>query len=1074
MIRDATTHTPLLYQWDEIATNTENDGDGSWRHAVFSVQLPAIAANGKYTIEFVKASGTYSATGKQTLAGLCAAHDLNILFNHVANQDNSTRDSGTMSFRICDNINNVGRDAPQRVATGPVRDSWVIRGAPVYATSGHKDPLIYVRYYIDVYTNPSDQTSVGRVRHIANIANSWMNVAAGTAGNSGAPGPAGFTNDPQVVIYSPVVKDGSTVLRDYDAMYSMTVPNPANPTNTVNQPANTSPGIGSSNLMIANPGNVAGIWSGTLVTDTTNPGAIPAGCYIADPYYQTNFYTLSCSTVAGTRGNGVQSGDNLRFTTYWAQLNNPTGTPGHTDLKNGYFQNIKGLTNHFPISMCYNYHTSGTPPTGLTNNTIYYVNPMIFNERLVAGDRFQLESTADYSMPPVDVTTLGSGQQELQYRICHYKFATWFTADFDGKSLWTGSPSSEPFEMALDQGSFTGERLYWEETGVVPPITLSSASFWASHFSFQDHDDWRSTGQYSPLGISLAAGGSTGGEHSYIGIVAEWTARWWLSQDPAQIRNTRMFALDGDAYPATSILNEVTGRIPTVNNGPPVGSGPGGGTPYIGMGDLYPHLSVPGAANFQNVTQPLAQGSCTLPSGPYSCSYGGYHNDHVSAYSVLNFVLFGDRHWLDTTRMQGNRQTTIRYDEPSGPSRENRPSRSFLFPAGSGTPPAGQRYYGSLILGEIDLQGPRAQGWIARNLAYAAALGADGDVERQYFFDMVKENDNFWDAMKQHKDCGSPGSWSHNPLAHTNLQENQAFMNSYTIFGKYPLWTMLHDPMVYDQFTTSYLSTEQSFFGTSGWPNSTPPIYGGSFYYFQWGQLSQSAWGKCRGPYVGTPADFGTVEMNILYDTSNGRVLDFKDFIGDAVGHAFVMTAGDKVKNSNISYINGIEDPSTGGPGQPARLGGPAEIPYDSWACVVNVNNTNSTFQVALPGAPNNDCTTPGSLITSFSGIDPTYCAPPPLPYGTSLGTLPASMNAATTWWCVGGGALMMRMQSTSYPRVNPGYIFWSYNGAAALLAAGVSGVQPYYNQALTTGVTRADVNSSNAAFDWDPTVVVR
>src|SRR5271165_7345129 len=49
VFRDATTHLPLVQQLDEIATRRENADDGSIRHLVLAVRLPAIPANGIYT-----------------------------------------------------------------------------------------------------------------------------------------------------------------------------------------------------------------------------------------------------------------------------------------------------------------------------------------------------------------------------------------------------------------------------------------------------------------------------------------------------------------------------------------------------------------------------------------------------------------------------------------------------------------------------------------------------------------------------------------------------------------------------------------------------------------------------------------------------------------------------------------------------------------------------------------------------------------------------------------------------------------------------------------------------------------
>ena len=227
LIRDAITHTPLTgQQWDEISTWRENGGNGSWRHAVWAAWLPAsLAAGATYQVEFVTAAGTYSQTSHQALSALCsgpAAHDLKIHLTDVRNQNDSVRDSGDATFRVCDNINNVGRDAPRHLSAGNVMDEYVVSGMFKY-TSGKFDPLLYAQCNIDLFTKASDGTSAGDVRWVCHVHNSWMNVQADSTGNSGNPGPAGFTNDPQAISYRYEVDDGASVVLDqsnFDATIS--------------------------------------------------------------------------------------------------------------------------------------------------------------------------------------------------------------------------------------------------------------------------------------------------------------------------------------------------------------------------------------------------------------------------------------------------------------------------------------------------------------------------------------------------------------------------------------------------------------------------------------------------------------------------------------------------------------------------------------------------------------------------------------------------------------------------------------------------------------------------------------
>ena len=172
--------------------------------------------------------------------------------------------------------------------------------------------MTYVRYYVDAFSVNGSLSTIDRVRHVAEVASPWMQVAAGSAGVatstscSGAPCPQGFTGDPQAIYYTPVVKDGATTVVDYDALFSNTVSNPTIPTNTVNAASNTSPGTGAFKVSIAGAGTVPGIAVGTIVTNTTNSGSIPANCFITD--MPVTDYQLSCTTVGGTRGNGVQAG----------------------------------------------------------------------------------------------------------------------------------------------------------------------------------------------------------------------------------------------------------------------------------------------------------------------------------------------------------------------------------------------------------------------------------------------------------------------------------------------------------------------------------------------------------------------------------------------------------------------------------------------------------------------------------------------------------------------------------------------------------------------------------------------
>ncbi|MBV9201290.1 MAG: hypothetical protein JO320_04005 [Alphaproteobacteria bacterium] len=222
--RDHSTHASLNCQWDELATRRQNGDDHSWRHGVWTIWLPTTLANGAtYTVDFVPVSGTYSQTSKQPMTAMCAGHDLKVRFTDVRNQDDTLRDSGAMTFDFCTAINNTGRDAPRHISAGSKRDIYQLRGNPVYDASGHKDPLIYVICNVELYTSAADGTSLAYIKPGCNVHNDFMNVTAGSTGNPGAPGPAGFTNDPQIITYRPAIMDGASIVFDWSALdYSVT------------------------------------------------------------------------------------------------------------------------------------------------------------------------------------------------------------------------------------------------------------------------------------------------------------------------------------------------------------------------------------------------------------------------------------------------------------------------------------------------------------------------------------------------------------------------------------------------------------------------------------------------------------------------------------------------------------------------------------------------------------------------------------------------------------------------------------------------------------------------------------
>src|SRR6516225_8252252 len=95
--------------------------------------------------------------------------------------------------------------------------------------------------------------------------------------------------------------------------------------------------------------------------------------------------------------------------------------------------------------------------------------------------------------------------------------------------------------------------------------------------------------RYAPLdlvGFNLGTG--VGGRPD-IGLHNEYFAEAWSAQTPAYWQFVRALSLVGvGAQGQGDLLNEVTARIPAINNGPPGVNHGGSGTSYAGLGGPYP------------------------------------------------------------------------------------------------------------------------------------------------------------------------------------------------------------------------------------------------------------------------------------------------------------------------------------------------------------------------------------------------------------------------------------------------------------------------------------------------------
>lgn len=671
VFRDPSTHAPLVQQLDEIATYRENGDDGSIRHLAFSVQLPAIPAHGTYTMEIVKQAGSYALPpSKQSLARLCAAHDLKLDLTDVRNQSGTPRGTGHMVSRVCDNINNIGRDAPRHVAQGPVRDTYIVRGPPMY-TGGAKDPLIYVEWTLDL-TTASDQTSLGSVRHVAFVMNPWMNVS-----------------DPQVVSYRPQLLDGASNLLDW-SWYDATIAAGTNPILTNGSPSSP---CGNASL------GMNGEW--------TIPGSMGANAW----YH----------------------------------------------------------------SMAVLYHTDGTPPAGMVNDRIYFVSAVgsqYTNADPNSGKHVHLgrvPTICTSAVPEIVPTNQGAGDQKFAFRIWHSKWNGWYTWAQDAKENWTNGTARTV--SSLYPAFTTAEKRYWEETGSILPFKANPTTDFT--FNYLDYN----LPYYSPLGIQNMGGGTSGGERAQLGTQSDWMARAFVTERPAEWDLARLAASAMGSEPYGVLRDEITGRIPIYNNGPPAANHGGGGVYKEGNTTFPNHpgtIDIFGGTNMDGLTVPL---QATPEPGYFNYSSGYFTqdgNDHVASFTNGWYQIHGGRAALDAVYTVADRSVPA-------------VSTDDLIAFHQTSTINGVRFYG-LHNSCCQIRGAF---WAHRDKTIGAAYGADANVERQYFNDMLVENYWHWRAVEGYVG-GNFNSVFTTPYYEVNPS---TFKNVYGHITMVQSYTLLRDPL---------------------------------------------------------------------------------------------------------------------------------------------------------------------------------------------------------------------------------------------------------------------------------------
>jgi hypothetical protein len=846
VIRDAATHIALRgQQWDEVSSWRENGGNGSWRHAVWAIWLPKNLAGGaSYTFEFVLARGVYSQSSHQPLGALCkgpGAHDLKIHLTDVRNQDDTVRDSGDATFRLCDNVANVGRDAPRHLRAGNVYDEYEVHGLFTYGASGHRDPLLYASCIVDLFTRAADGISPDDVRWVCHIHNSWMNVAAGSAGNPGAPGPAGFVGDPQAISYRPEILDGPVSVLNWSGL-DATVSSASNPVRTT--------GCGTD-------------VEGTVLNCINIPSSIGANAW-----YYAQGTRVSCT---GTCLGGLTNGS-----LYWVYNNGSTNNNG-------------GSTNLVTIE--------NTPQPTQKN-------------KVLTGSQ-------------------GSGTTSFSFRIWHPHWEAWQTLDASGDENWSLARGTRRVTRRVFPAFTASEQRYWEETGLVLPVDLNQKPAIALQWGFGGDLNYRPFGRFNVIG------GTGAGGRPDLGLVNEYAVQAFIKEDQASWLLARLFTQGSTWHGFSTLLDERTGRIPALNNGPP--TGPGGSS----SGTAYPELGAPQnqVTWHAKVVSGLTLPPSDVPNANVDWSSGVWPNqgtaiDHMPAFDGYTYLVFGSRYFLDMMHFNGNRDYLQQIPGPGDGCRDNVLD--------------GIHFWGlSVNCCEI-----RGAAWSMRDRVFPAALGADGNVERSYFNDFITETGNYWPHFLSYKDGPGSTAYSTSIIAPNNTGGGyviDTFITNYVFLLSYQMQTYLHAPLA-----AKWLSKLQQF--TEGVCGEQMPGHPVSYYCIDYTYSAavhdgdHQVTGANVGQWInGTDAsDFGSWSVDTNY-LGAGK--------WQQASPNYTLTAGDKVKFLNGTYYgNYLVD----------------QLPGKQWFTVTGpIDNAAGTFYVQCPpGYPTPGdayCPQPGQAFVGYS-----------------------------------------------------------------------------------------------------------
>ncbi len=574
-------------------------------------------------------------------------------------------------------------------------------------------------------------------------------------------------------------------------------------------------------------------------------------------------------------------------------------------------------------------------PGGLTNGQFAWVYPNgstnygCTNQNLVSlGDSVSIGASNQLL-----TASQGIGSTTFSFRVWHTVRMSWLIVNASLDDNWSPGGATTSVAREVLPALTNTEKRYWEESGIITPLDVVNATPNVGVTCNGGGDP-----NYHPFTRGNVIGGEGPGNRPDLGFPNDFAAQAWERGNASDWQLAKLFSAGEMSYSYATVMDEATGRILVLNNGPP---GPGG----YGIGNSYPQLGSPQVmfdVAYPSTTNPTdfapALNGVPNANGNWAAGIwgdtGANYLAHQPTFQGFTYAVLGSRHWLDLLYYQGNRSYSyVNYGPEEGYRDDNNQGTS-------------NRYYG---LSMICCQSRGAVRGLYDKVI-PAALGGDFNIERQYYNDIVTENGNYYPNWLNWKDGPGNSNIATGILAPDwpgSAYIVDTFITNYIFSLDYAMQTYLHAPLA-----AIWGPTLAKFYEGLCGEQLAGHVPG--FYCIDFSYIANiiNAGVSVQGPNVGSlfngtdAADFGSFSpfTSIL---SGGQL--------QVNSSAYTLTNGDTIKFANGVVIAPLID----------------QLPGNAWQTIMNVDNTNHTYYVQCTSADHaafpTQCPVTGQAFTGFT-----------------------------------------------------------------------------------------------------------